>query len=214
MPNARPNILVLMTDQQRMDTISAYGLNPTCRTPRIDELAGRGVRFNNAFTPTAICSPARASFYTGLYPHKHGVTANGLCLKEGVRGINHYLEEAGSKLLPGLQFGLGPLNRPNHYEVYLKERGLEIPTVSHSYVGTNPNNQAQEMFALHDGPVESSIEYFVAEETIRVLEQLSAGDRPFFLWGNFWGPHTPCLVPEPYFSIVRSGGYSCTPQLL
>ena len=43
MPNARPNILVLMTDQQRMDTISAYGLNPTCRTPRIDELAGRAV---------------------------------------------------------------------------------------------------------------------------------------------------------------------------
>ncbi|MCH8294541.1 sulfatase-like hydrolase/transferase [Candidatus Poribacteria bacterium] len=90
MSNTRPNILVLMTDQQRFDTVSAYGINPICRTPHIDNLAQRGVRFENAFTPTAICSPARASFYTGLYPHKHGVTANGLTLREGVRGINHY----------------------------------------------------------------------------------------------------------------------------
>ena len=239
MPTDRPNILVLMTDQQRMDTLSAYGLNPVCRTPNIDRLAQRGVLFNRAYTPTAICSPARASFYTGLYPHKHGVTANGLTIKEGVRGINHYLEEAGyacgyagkwhvdqergpsdlgftgkdfmgyafpgSKVLPGLQFGAGPLNEPNHYEVYLKERGLDIPTVSHRFVGTNPTNQGQEMFALHNGPVESCIEYFVAEETNRVMEQLASGNQPFFVWANFWGPHTPCLVPEPYFSMYDPG---------
>ena len=237
MSNTRPNILVLMTDQQRFDTVSAYGINPICRTPHIDNLAQRGVRFENAFTPTAICSPARASFYTGLYPHKHGVTANGLTLREGVRGINHYLEEAGyacgyagkwhvdqqrgpsdlgfvgkdflgyafpgSKLLPGLQFGAGMRNSPNHYEVYLKERGFNIPTVSHRFVGTNPSNQAQEMFALHEGEVESCIEYFVAEETIRVMEQLAGGESPFFIWANFWGPHTPCLVPEPYFSMYN-----------
>ena len=235
MPDCRPNILVLMTDQQRLDTVSAYGLNPNCRTPHIDALAMRGVRFNNAFTPTSICSPARASFYTGLYPHKHGVTGNGVCLKDNVKGINHYLEEAGyacgysgkwhvdqkrgpsdlgfvakdflgyafpgSKLLPGLQFGAGPTNKPNHYETYLKERGLDIPTVSARFVGVNPSNQAQEMFALHGGPVESCIEYFVAEETIRVMEQLVGTNRPFFLWANFWGPHTPCLIPEPYFSM-------------
>ena len=91
----RPNIVVLMSDQQRLDTVSCYGLNEVCRTPHIDALAARGVRFDWAFTPTAICSPARASFYTGLYPHNHGVTANGLCLNEGVRGINHYLSDAG-----------------------------------------------------------------------------------------------------------------------
>ncbi len=235
MPTDRPNILVLMTDQQRYDTVSAYGLNPTCRMPHVDRLAENGVLFTHAFTPTAICSPARASFYTGLYPHKHGVTANSLTINEGVRGINHYLEEAdyvsgyagkwhadhkrgpsdlgftgkdflgygfpASKVLPGLQFGAGPLNKPNYYEEYLKERGFDIPTVTKRFSGKNPPTSRQEMFALHNGPVESSIEYFVADETIRVMEEISGHDQPFFMWANFWGPHTPCLVPEPYFSM-------------
>jgi arylsulfatase A-like enzyme len=235
MPSDRPNILVLMSDQQRLDTVSAYGLNNLCRTPHIDALAERGVRFDAAFTPTAICSPARASFYTGVYPHKHGVTGNGLCIREGLRGLNHYIEEAGyrsgyagkwhvdektgpsglgftgqdfmgyafpgSGVLPGLQFGAKPYGH-NPYVDYLKERGFDPPpSVSQRYVGTNPSNQAQEMFARHDGPVESCIEYFVAEECISVMDQLSQGDDPFFLWGNFWGPHSPSLVPEPYFSM-------------
>ena len=230
----RPNIVVLMSDQQRLDTVSCYGLNDVCKTPHIDALAARGVRFDSAFTPTAICSPARASFYTGLYPHKHGVTANGLCINGGIKGVNHYLADAGyhcgyagkwhvdqktgpselgfvgkdflgyafpgSGLLPGLQFGLRPIAN-NHYEDYLKERSLDIPTVSHRYVGTNPSNQSQEMFALHEGPVESCIEYFVAEEAIRVLDEIATDEEPFFLWANFWGPHSPSLVPEPYFSM-------------
>ena len=231
----QPNVVVLMSDQQRLDTVSCYGLNEVCRTPHIDALAARGIRFDSAFTPTAICSPARASFYTGLYPHKHGVTANGLCLREGVRGVNHYLDEVGyrcgyagkwhvdeqtgptgygfagqdfmgyafpgSDLLPGLQFGAKPRGH-NPYADYLKERGFDPPpTVSHRFVGTNPSNQAQEMFALHEGPVESCIEYFVAEEAIRVLDEVATGEEPFFLWANFWGPHSPSLVPEPYFSM-------------
>ena len=231
----QPNIVVLISDQQRLDTVSCYGLNEVCRTPHIDALAARGIRFDSAFTPTAICSPARASFYTGLYPHKHGVTANGLCLREGVRGLNHYLDEVGyrcgyagkwhvdeqtgptgygfagqdfmgyafpgSDLLPGLQFGARPRGH-NPYADYLKERGFDPPpTVSHRFVGTNPSNQAQEMFALHEGPVESCIEYFVADEAIRVLDEVATGEQPFFLWANFWGPHSPSLVPEPYFSM-------------
>ena len=233
----RPNVVVLMSDQQRLDTVSCYGLNEICKTPHIDALAERGVRFDSAFTPTAICSPARASFYTGLYPHKHGVTANGLCIDEGVQGINHYLEQSGyrcgyagkwhvdeqtgpsgygfvgqdfmgyafpgSDLLPGLQFGAKPRGH-NPYAEYLQEHGFDPPpTVSHRYVGTNPSNQAQEMFALHEGPVESSIEYFVASEAIRVLDEIADDDEPFFLWANFWGPHSPSLVPEPYFSMYN-----------
>ena len=233
----QPNILLLVTDQQRWDTVSAYGLNDICQTPHIDALAARGVRFDNAFTPTAICSPARASLYTGLYPHKHGVTGNGLTIKEGVQGINHYLDAAGyrcgyagkwhadeergpsdlgfvgkdfmgyafpgSGLLPGLGFGAKPRGG-NPYADYLRENGYEIPTAKQRYVGTNPGQQTQEMFALHNGPIETSIEYFVAEETINVIDQLN-GDQPFFIWSNFWGPHTPCLIPEPYFSMYDPG---------
>lgn len=229
----RPNILLLMSDQQRLDTVSAYVDDPICRTPNIDKLANRGVRFDNAFTPTAICSPARASVYTGLYPHNHGVTGNGLSLKPGIRGINDYLDDAGyrcgyagkwhvdevdgpsdrgfvgadfmgyafpgSRLLPGLRFAPAP-QRGNPYADYLEENGFDIPRVTNALYGTNPGCQSQEMYALHDGPIESSIEYYVAEETRRLIDELS-GDEPFFIWANFWGPHTPCLVPEPYFSM-------------
>lgn len=235
MNTTQPNIVLLVTDQHRWDTVGCYGLNDIVRTPHIDALAARGVRFDNAFTPTAICSPARASLFTGLYPHKHGVTGNGLCINEGVRGINQYLADAGyrsgyagkwhvdeergpsdvgfvgedfmgyafpgSELLPGLQFGLAP-SRGNPYQAYLEKEGFDLPTVSQRYVGTNPGCQDQEMFALHEGPVESCIEYYVGQETIRLIDELNGAD-PFFIWGNFWGPHTPCLVPEPYFSMYN-----------
>ena len=56
------------------------------------------MRFDAAFTTPPhchLCSLARTSFYTGLYPHKHGVTANSLCIDEGIRVVNDYLAEAG-----------------------------------------------------------------------------------------------------------------------
>ncbi len=69
----RPNILVLMTDQMQ-----GRVLNPghPCQTPNLQRLAERGVRFPRAYTPNAICCPARASFMTGLLPHNHGVVQN------------------------------------------------------------------------------------------------------------------------------------------
>src|SRR5690554_1684519 len=44
-----------------------------CRTPNLDRLASQGIRFSRAYTPNAVCSPARASLFTGLLPHNHGV---------------------------------------------------------------------------------------------------------------------------------------------
>ena len=69
------NILVLFVDQQRWDCLGCYG-NPVVRTPNIDRLAQNGVRFTNAFTPTAVCTPARTSLQTGRWAHKTGVMHN------------------------------------------------------------------------------------------------------------------------------------------
>ena len=70
-----PNILFLLTDQQRFDSLSCNGA-PVCRTPAVDKIAATGMRFTKAYTPIALCSPARGSLLTGLYPHNHGQLSN------------------------------------------------------------------------------------------------------------------------------------------
>ena len=64
----RKNILYILADQQRFDTVSAYGKNDICRTPHIDALAENGMKFTNAFTPSAICAPARAWSFSAPPP--------------------------------------------------------------------------------------------------------------------------------------------------
>lgn len=68
----RPNILFLLTDDQRWDTLGCMG-NAVVRTPEIDALARAGVLFRNAFVTTSVCSPSRASIVTGQYARRRGV---------------------------------------------------------------------------------------------------------------------------------------------
>lgn len=70
MPARKPNILFLMTDQMQGRVLEP---DHPCQTPNLDRLAEGGVRLSRAYTPNAVCSPARASLMTGLLPHSHGV---------------------------------------------------------------------------------------------------------------------------------------------
>src|SRR5688572_26762383 len=69
------NVLVLWTDQQRPDSIGAYG-NRIVQTPHLDRLAETGVLFEQTYCTQPVCTPSRASVQTGLYPHTHGATGN------------------------------------------------------------------------------------------------------------------------------------------
>lgn len=69
----RPNIVMILTDDHAAHSISAYG-SVVNRTPRIDEIAQNGVRFDNCFATNALCSPSRASILTGTYSHINGVS--------------------------------------------------------------------------------------------------------------------------------------------
>lgn len=233
----RKNVILILSDQQRYDTVSAYGLNNICKTPNIDTLATEGMKFTNAFTSSAICAPARASVMTGLFPHNHGVIDNytdikadipllGKCMKEqgyycGYAGKWHVSPNRtpkdcgfegkafmgygfpGSRVFKSLKFDAPPENSPNYYEEYLKENGFSIPDVSHGFLGNNPALQIQEMYAKHEGPLESTIEYFVAHETNQLIDKAIENKKPFFIWTNFWGPHSPSIIPEPYFSMYN-----------
>ena len=102
MRQRKPNVLLIITDQQRYDTLHCCG-RETVRTPHIDSLAGRGVRFDKAFCCAPMCSPARASLLSGLYPHTHGMIANHqarpgpdqMHLGKGIRLLPDYLKPAG-----------------------------------------------------------------------------------------------------------------------
>lgn len=72
-----PNILFITTDQQRWDALSAYG-SAGYRTPNLDRLATEGVRFDRAYCPTPVCTPARVSMITGQYPTRHGAYQIGM----------------------------------------------------------------------------------------------------------------------------------------
>src|SRR5471030_1504684 len=66
----RPNILFIMTDQQRWDCVGANG-NAIIQTPNLDRLAARGANFTHAFVASPVCVPSRISFFTGRYAHSH-----------------------------------------------------------------------------------------------------------------------------------------------
>ena len=75
MPDNSPNILLILSDQQRTDTLGFRGKTP-CRTPNIDWLAREGISFDDAITPSPLCGPARASLFTGQYAHQVDMMTN------------------------------------------------------------------------------------------------------------------------------------------
>ena len=74
-PPRRPNLVFVLVDDMRWDDLGAAG-HPFLETPHMDRLAAEGARFTNAFATTPLCSPSRASFLTGQYPHTNGITDN------------------------------------------------------------------------------------------------------------------------------------------
>ncbi|HEY9291210.1 MAG TPA: sulfatase-like hydrolase/transferase [Microlunatus sp.] len=227
----RQNILFLMTDQHRTDTIGAYG-GPGARTPVLDELAATGTRFDRWYTPTAICTPARASLLTGAAPFRHKLLANyernvgyledlppdqftfGAALRDqgyncGLIGKWHVgTDKTGNDFgfdgpaLPGWH---NPVDHPD-YLSYLAERELPPYRISDRIRGTLPNGGPGNLLAARlQQPVEATFEHYLATRTIELLERYAAEVRqgkPFFLQLNFFGPHLPYILPDEYFDLV------------
>jgi len=91
---SRKNVLFIMCDQLRFDYLRCCG-HSTIKTPNIDKLAERGVRFSNAYCQSPICGPSRMSTYTGRYVSAHGSASNFAPLRVGERNIGHHLNPLG-----------------------------------------------------------------------------------------------------------------------
>jgi len=90
----RPNVLFILTDDQRYDALSCMG-HPHLRTPHIDRLASEGLLFRNHFCTTSLCSPSRASILSGLYAHTHGVSNNFTEYPKGMVSFPMRLQDSG-----------------------------------------------------------------------------------------------------------------------
>jgi arylsulfatase A-like enzyme len=210
------NILFLWTDQQRPDTIGAYrgaGMSGP-RTPSLDRLAATGVLFEYAYCTQPVCSPARASVLTGLYPHTHGVLENNIPLSSDVPTLAALLRRTG--------YACGYIGKWHLGREHVPQHGFEDFWVSteeygHGYDDGDPAAQSASSyhhFLLSRGytpsdPGRHGLRFsrptaarlpetvgkpaFQAAECVRFLETYR--DQPFLLMCNFLEPHPPNMGP-------------------
>jgi arylsulfatase A-like enzyme len=110
---SQPNILYIFTDQQSADAMSCAG-NPEVQTPALDRLADGGVRFTQAYCTYPLCTPARASMFTGRMPHQVGITTNNQPIDERYRHeeLGHLLAAAGYECLYGGKWHVPEISIP------------------------------------------------------------------------------------------------------
>jgi len=216
---APPNIIIIMSDDHGQWALGSYGLEQI-ETPNIDYLAEQGVLFQNAMSPAPVCSPARASFYTGKMPSQHGV--------------HDFLSESpeyDGEWLAGEIF-LGERLQQQGYRTALIGKwhattNSQPPQPGFDrWLSYDPFKAGWANQYLHSGAVSFSsdgaeLEYmgvqarFLAEEAIRFIDAES--DQPFFVSLNFAEPHEPFEgLPERLVAgyrvaaaeLVRAGGTS------
>lgn len=200
----QPNILLIHTDQHRADCLGVNG-HPFLETPHLDRLAAEGVNFTRAFCPIALCTPARTSLLTGLWPAQHGNIANpqteaGRPLQANLPTFSQALRQAGYWLGCVGKWGVDPDRDPTQYgfHTYVPEsdygrwrmgRGLPArPTTNRWFGETDP----------YITPAESRLAWG-ADRTIELIRKADSS-RPFFLRWDPSEPHLPNVVPEPFAS--------------
>jgi len=219
----KPNILFVMTDQQRFDTIAALG-NPHIHTPNLDRLAARGTSFGRAYSTCPVCVPARYTYRTGRDPLTTAQFTNG-CRAPAPGQADTMEGRCGPFLARTMgrlgyrTFGIGKF----HCTPWNEDVGYEYQTHSEELYGTPEQRSADgyggfierehpefahveqlqgertEMYYMPQTspfPAEITVEAWAAD---RAVEQLAVQDeRPFFGLVSFIGPHPPFAPPIPF----------------
>lgn len=204
---APANLIVIMSDEHDPRFMGVSG-HPRVKTPNLDKLAARGLRFSNAYTPCPICVPARAAFATGQYVHRIRHWDNAMPYAGGTRGWGHALQENGHRVE-----SIGKL----HYRASEDPAGFDvehIPMHVHKGVGMVwgsirdplPEQPAGRMLGEHIGPGESAYTQYdrsVVELTRKWLEAAAARPaeaKPWVLYVGLVAPHFPLVAPPEFFA--------------
>jgi arylsulfatase A-like enzyme len=210
MTNQRPNIIFIITDQQRYDTIGALGYT-YMETPALDRLAAEGTTFTHCYAAGASCVPSRASLFTGYYPHTVGITRNGDLWRHT---WVERLAQSGYRCVNIGKMHTEPMDTPagfhERYVVENKERYRPVPGINRDYFDEwdralaahgleKPNRDFysqlpdyQERLGAYEWPLEPHLhpDTFVGNTALWWLERYPKTE-PLFLQVGFPGPHPP-----------------------
>jgi len=200
-----PNIVLILTDDQRWDTVgTTQGLNGQPVMPIVTaELVDSGVMFTNAFTTTALCSPSRASLLTGLYAHNHGVLNNGI----GMSGFDDSTTVA--TLLHGVGYRtslIGKyLNGYIDYSPYIPPGWDDWQVFNEQNAGYFDYDLNENGSIVHYGssPADYSTDVLAAKATSFITSSAAQG-QPFFLYFSVAAPHSP-FTPAPRHKGMYAG---------
>lgn len=216
---ARPNVLFVIADD--MDCrMGCYG-DPVARTPNLDALAARGVRFHRAYCQYPLCNPTRSSVLSGRYPLSTGVLDNNtwLTLEAGQATLPRYFASQGystaefGKIWHGPNRGFAPGDPLPQNPAWSTAAGRERQqqddpayweTNATPYRNMRPPTPEQFAWANVYGPLpegDAGVDAPIADQAIAEMRRMGAAARPFFLSVGFHRPHVPLTAPKKYFDM-------------
>lgn len=205
-----PNVIFIMTDQQRHDTVRATG-NPTMVTPSLDQLAQHGVAFTNAFSCGAACVASRAALFTGMYAHNTGIYGNHYpwghrrTWLHDFRENGYYVTNVGKMHQGHAQMAFHERfiveNKSSHLKYdewnrYLWMEGMDVPERQHTITDWEKrlNSEAWSFEEKYHSDV------FVGNMAVNFIERWDRRS-PLFLQVGFPGPHEPYDPPERFLEM-------------
>ncbi|MBA2666552.1 MAG: sulfatase-like hydrolase/transferase [Trueperaceae bacterium] len=200
-----PNVLLIMTDQQRFDSLEAYGFTAG-HTPHLDALARDGAVFERCYATNPICSPSRASMLTGHHLPEHGVYRlydvlpdDEVLIPERLRGLGYQTALVGKLHVSSMHAEAEARHPHDGFDVYewCNEGCVRMDSPFHAYARwldeVDPAFKVRlerEGRAVLHHPAHLHFSHWAAERTIDFLRSRDP-DRPFFCLMSLFDPHNP-----------------------